>query len=51
MDNRTERITKSLFFIDVISLGLIYKTKQLFFNIRPTLRHFPNADLQLPNTG
>lgn len=50
-DTETERLTKGFAFSDVLSLGISFKTKQLVFDIRPSLRHNSNAGLQISNAG
>lgn len=50
-DTETERLSKGFAFSDVLSLGVSFKTKQLIFDIRPSLRHTSNAGLQGSNAG
>jgi len=51
-DTTTERLAKGLAFLDNISLGATYRINDIIsFDIRPSLKHISNAQLQKPNSG
>ncbi|WP_340076306.1 acyloxyacyl hydrolase [Leptobacterium sp. I13] len=50
-DTETERLAKGFAFSDILGVGLMYNIKNTFFDIRGSLRHVSNANLQFPNNG
>lgn len=50
-NTETERLSKGFAFSDVISIGISFKTQNIIFDIRPSLRHNSNAGLQSSNAG
>jgi len=50
-DTGTERLHVGFAFVDVLALGLTYKTGRVMFDIRPSIRHVSNANLKSPNAG
>ena len=50
-DTETERLSKGFAFSDVLALGLSLKVDKVMFDIRPSLRHVSNAQLQSSNAG
>lgn len=50
-DTATERLSKGFAFADVLAMGLSVKVNTITFDIRPSLRHTSNANLQKPNGG
>ena len=50
-DTETERLSKGFAFSDVLALGLSIKVNKMVFDVRPSLRHVSNAQLQSSNAG
>jgi hypothetical protein len=50
-DTETERLSKGFAFSEVLSFGISFKTQNITFDIRPSLRHNSNAGLQNSNAG
>jgi hypothetical protein len=50
-DTETERLSKGFAFSDVLALGFSLKVDKVLFDIRPSLRHISNAQLQSSNAG
>jgi hypothetical protein len=50
-DTETERLSKGFAFSDVLALGFSLKVDKVIFDVRPSLRHVSNAQLQSSNAG
>jgi hypothetical protein len=50
-DTETERLSKGFAFSDVLALGFSLKVDKVLFDVRPSLRHVSNAQLQSSNAG
>jgi hypothetical protein len=50
-DTETERLSKGFAFSDVLALGFSLKVDNVIFDVRPSLRHVSNAQLQSSNAG
>lgn len=50
-DTETERLSKGFAFSDVLALGFSLKVDKVMFDVRPSLRHISNAQLQSSNAG
>jgi hypothetical protein len=50
-NTETERLSKGFAFSDVLSLGFSMKINKVTLDIRPSLRHVSNAQLQSSNAG
>ena len=50
-DTETERLSKGFAFSDVLALGLSIKVNKMVLDVRPSLRHVSNAQLQSSNAG
>ena len=50
-DTETERLSKGFAFSDVLALGFSLKVDKVLFDVRPSLRHISNAQLQSSNAG
>ena len=50
-DAETERLSKGFAFSDVLALGFSLKVDKVIFDVRPSLRHVSNAQLQSSNAG
>lgn len=50
-DTETERLSKGFAFSDVLALGFSLKVDKVMFDVRPSLRHVSNAQLQSSNAG
>ncbi len=47
----TERLAKGFAFSDIFALGVSYMVNFIFLDLRFSLRHVSNANLQSPNSG
>ena len=50
-DTETERMPSGFAFSDIIALGSTYKINSIFLDIRLSIRHVSNANLNSPNNG
>lgn len=50
-DTDTERLGKGLAFSDIFALGVSYKVKFIYLDVRFSIRHVSNANLKFPNCG
>jgi hypothetical protein len=50
-DTETERLSKGFAFSDVLALGFSLKVDKVIFDVRPSIRHVSNAQLQSSNAG
>lgn len=51
IDTDTERLKKGFAFSDIFALGSNYKVNKVSFDVKCTIRHVSNANLQHPNFG
>ena len=50
-DTATERLAKGFAFSDIVAVGVSFKAGRFEFDVRPSLRHVSNLDIQFPNSG
>ncbi len=50
-DTDTERMKEGLAFSDILGLGITYKIKKFYLDIRYSIRHVSNLNISLPNNG
>lgn len=50
-DTNTERMNEGFAFSDILGLGITYKIKRIYLDIRYSIRHVSNLNMSLPNNG
>ena len=50
-DTDTERMNEGFAFSDIFGLGITYKIKRIYLDMRYSIRHVSNLNISLPNNG